>query len=360
MGAAAKYGGKVMLEMSGISPSIQEWRELYGAAMEFKEAACWNWMWDSDVFGVQDPVSGEVGYCCVMGKAGEHFALAVYLGTEGLMGYRKTQRSGDSLSPFDALLLQKCLMASFEDREHLTRRDLQVIKTLGLKFRGRNSWPLFRSYLPGYVPWYLNCEEAKFLDVALRQAVDVALRFRDDPELLTPPLKNRYLVRVPRRERGGTVWRDEWLEPVPLDKEGSGAEPTDTNHLDRVRLLNLECQGIWEVDFFYFPQAVQEKEERPYYPRTILVVDHYSSLVLECHLAKPEGFASELQEAFLEVVERIGVLPREVLVKREESFRLLEPIASRLRIKLRKVKGLPALEEAQESILIFSEDKRFL
>jgi hypothetical protein len=351
-----KWGSK----MSGRLPSIQEWRELYDAAIEFKKVECWNWMWDSDLFGVRDPESGEVGYCCVMGRAGEHFALAVYLGTEGLEGYRKIQRRGFSLSLFDALLLQMCLMASFEDRRRLTKRDLQVIKALDLKFRGRNSWPLFRSYLPGYVPWHLNSEEVKFLTAALRQAIDIALRFKNDPEMLTPSMENRYLVRELKKERDGIVWRDEWLEPAPFKKEEVDAEPIDANRLNMIKRMNLQLQGVWEVDFFYLPQAVQEKEERPYYPRTILAVDHYSGLALECHLANSGNFVSELREAFLKVLEQIESMPGEVLVKREESFKLLEPITSRLRIKLRKVKKLPALEEAQESLLNFSEDRKFM
>jgi hypothetical protein len=342
------------------SPSIQEWKELYDATIRFKQVECWNWMWDSDLFGVQNPESGEVGYCCIMGRAGEHFALAVYLGTEGLEGYQKTQRSGFSLLPFDALLLQRCLMGSFEDRRRLTKRDFQMIKTLGLEFRGRNSWPLFRSYLPGYVPWHLNREEAKFLTVALGQVVDVALRFKDDPEMLTTPLKNQYLVRVPKKDGDGVVWRDEWIEPMPFEKKEIDTEPVDEDLLNGIRRRNLQRQGIWEVDIFYFPQAVQEKEGRPYYPRTILTVDHYSGLVLEYHLAKPENFLSELQEAFLEAVEHVEVIPKELLVKGEESLKLLEPITSGLRIKMRKVKRLPALERAQESLLVFLEDKRFL
>jgi len=70
-------------------------------------------LWDSDIFGVQNPANDEIGYCCIMGRMGEHFTLAVYLGTEGLDGYLKIQ-SGEILpDDLDVLHLQKCLMASF-------------------------------------------------------------------------------------------------------------------------------------------------------------------------------------------------------------------------------------------------------
>ena len=49
------------------SPSLQEWKSLYKAAIEFKKLAPWSWMYDTDIFGVKDPVSGKIGYCCIMG-----------------------------------------------------------------------------------------------------------------------------------------------------------------------------------------------------------------------------------------------------------------------------------------------------
>ena len=62
--------------------SLMEWKELYTAAVELKKIEPWAWMYDSDIFGVLNPASGEIGYCCIMGALGEVYALAVYLGTE--------------------------------------------------------------------------------------------------------------------------------------------------------------------------------------------------------------------------------------------------------------------------------------
>ena len=336
--------------MSDKSPSIQEWRDLYHAAMEFKKIECWNWMWDSDIFGVQNPENGEIGYCCVMGRLGEHFALAVYLGTEGLESYLKVQSEEVSPYSIDVPLDQKCLMASFEDREFLQKEDFQVIRRLGLKFRGRNAWPLFRSHQPGYFPWYLASEEAKYLTIALQQTIEVALRFKDDPKMLIPPAKNRYLVRVPKKEKDGLRWRDEWLSPHPLKKKKTVAKPIDVNRLEKIKRTILQRRGVWEIDFFYLPQPVGKKGERPYYPYVVFYVEHDSHLVLNSYLGKPAKCISEFAEQFLRFMERVKLLPQRVLVKREEAFKLLKPVTSRLGIRLRNVKRLPALEKVKASI----------
>ncbi len=338
--------------MGDSSPSVQEWKNLYDAAIKFKEIECWNWMWDSDVFGVQNPANGEIGYCCVMGELGEHFALAVYLGTDGLEGYLKIQ-SGEILpGDVDVLHIQKCLMASFEDRKILRGPDLQLIKELGLKFRGRKSWPLFRSYRPGYLPWYLTGEEARYLALALQQAIVVALRFKEDEGMLAPPKENHYLVRGPEKEGEGLRWKEKWLEPSPLEGAEIVAEPVDEARLERIRETASRSRGIWEADFFYFPGGA-EGGERPYFPLSFLLVDHRSGLILNAHLAGPPDYGSEFIEKFLSTIESTGRLPEEVLVKKGEVFKLLEPVTSRLEVKLGKVRRLISLEEARAGMFEF-------
>lgn len=164
--------------MTSNPPTQEEWKDLYEAARMFKELAPWKWMEDPDVFGVENPETGETGYCCIMGALGEVLGLLVYLGSEGLALYEGLQSGKITIEDEDLFARQNCLAVTFDDREMIDNKDLGIIKSLGLKFRGRQSWPSFRSHLPGFMPWYLTGAEVRFLGLAIRQAMSVAERLR--------------------------------------------------------------------------------------------------------------------------------------------------------------------------------------
>ncbi len=176
------------------TPPLQEWKALYGAALEFKELAPWDWMHDCDIFGVKDPESGEIGYCCIMGAAGEHYALGLYSGSEGLMG------------------LSQILTGEFT----------------------------------------VSQDEARFLTIALQQAIDASTRFKKDAGLLVHPPGAHYFVRVPMKQGENIVWQDEWLEPLPLKKEEPPTISVDETILSRLKNAKLQRRGIWGVDFFLY------------------------------------------------------------------------------------------------------------
>lgn len=317
-------------------PSLKDWKELYQAATDFMKIKPWTWMSDSDLFGVQNPQNGGIGYCCVMGEIEEVFGLAVYLGSEGLDTYLRTQSGEIDVYDPDILHIQRCLMASFEDRESLGKADLQTIKKLNLKFRGRSAWPLFRSYLPGYVPWFVTKEEAGFLTVALEQAIDVALRFRKDSDILDPPRRGLVLVRVPGSASGKAGWKDVWLEPAAPVKEDQPVVTVDEIRLRRIKRHITNRTGTWEIDFFYFPVPVQEGE-RPYFPRTGVIVDHSRGLVLHNWLAPPWTLSPEFLKGLLDFFEEMEIAPKRILVNKPENLDMLKPITSALNIDLKMV-----------------------
>lgn len=329
-------------------PSHQDLKALYSAAKEFKKAAPWDWMHDSDIFGVKDPISGETGYCCIMGAAGEHYALGVYSGGEGLAGILRMQAGEFVPHDEQVLFVQKCLMASFEDKKYVQKEDLQHIKVLGLRFKGANAWPLFRNYEPGFVPWYLTGKEARFLTHALQQAIEVSLRFKKDPGMLIHSLSGKFFVRVPVKQDESILWKDEWQDP--LVPESEDFPPVDKTLLTRMKKAGLRKSGIWEVDSFYVPAPVHEKGKRPYYPYMSLIVDHNSGMILNFQLEERKEFTPKFLENFVTFFERIKIAPQAFLVKRDEVYDFLEPLATGSGIGIELVDSLPVLEEAQRSM----------
>jgi hypothetical protein len=228
-------------------------KRLYAAAESFRKLAPWEWMDDDRIFGVKNPETGVIDYCGVLGGLGEVFALVVYEGSEGLQGYLKLLSGELGEAGPHVAEYQRALMASFDDRRDLAPEDLAVIRSLNLKFRGKNSWPLFRHYLPGYLPWFVTAPQARTLANCLEQALDVLPRYRDNPDLLQDPESGRHLVRVFESQEGRDGWRDEILPaPSPAkDSSSAFAVPLDEVGIARIRRQQKKRSGVWEIGYCY-------------------------------------------------------------------------------------------------------------
>jgi hypothetical protein len=335
-----------------ITPGLQEWRRLYESAVRIKGLSPWEWMTESDVFGVRSPETGELGFVSVMGMLGEHYAVSLYLGSEGINGYLGLQELGPFADPGDLLLIPQ-LHASFENREELDKRDRDVIKELGLKFRGRDAWPMFRSIRPSFLPWFLDAGEVRFLSLVLEQLADVAPRFREDPSLLEPSGGESYLLRAPREEGGRRLWEDGSMGVPPLDAPPIVVE-MDAAKIEALgRLPRGEVR--LEVDFFMLPAPVQDKVDRPYFPHMLLVVDAGSGMVIGVELLtphpSPEAMWGGVPETLADQLFALELAPEKVSVDSELLFELLEPLAGEAGFDLQLTPSLPALEPAREELL---------
>jgi hypothetical protein len=339
--------------MAGDAPKSEEWRGLYEAAVRVKGLAPWEWMTEADVFGVQNPETDELGFVSVMGMLGEHLAMSLYLGPEGLYEFWAFEGMGHLLDP-EGLLELPQLQASFEDRGELHDKDRKVIKELGLKFRGRNAWPMFRSYGPGLYPWFVEAPEARFLTYALDQLTDVAPRFRETPSLLEPPGgESRLLVRVPREEDGALVWEDRVMDVPPPEPRTIEIEmdPRVVEDLERLP----RGGNLIEIDFFRMPAAVREKKARPYFPYMLLMVEAGSGAPLGMDLLKPdpslEAAWASIPATAADQLVKVGSVPRKVTAGSELLFELLHPLAEALNFELELSPVLPTLHPVKEFLL---------
>jgi hypothetical protein len=329
-------------------PTLDQWKKLYDLAAKIKELAPWDWMDEDDIFGFRIPETGELGFVSVMGTLGEHYAIAIYRGIEGLDGFWKMQEFGPKLTPEFVLQVPQ-LQLSFEDREMITNEDRSIMKTLGLKFRGAQAWPQFRSFHPSCLPWYLEQSEAEMLICGLEQTLDVAPRFEDDPDLLFPTgSDDDYLLRV--SEKG--IWKDSQIHIDPPPAQTIELQ-MNLQALDALKGM-LPGSAIIEVDCTMMSEPVQEnRKERPYFPYMLLLAEHDSGFILGTELLTPlpttEAMWGQVPMRIVEILAS-GFAPKEIQVPNAFMAGLLQPLEATLGIKIKKVSRLTAINRAKREL----------
>lgn len=331
--------------------STETWESLYTAAQKFKKLKPWEFMDDSDLFGVEDPVSGQVNYCCVMGSAGEVFGLCVYRGREGLDFYLRLMF--DELDPEldDVWAIQDAMVTEFANRYEMENEDLDVIKVLGLKFRGKNNYPLFRSHVPGYFPWFLTEDEAVFLTLALTCACDLYKRIDDDPDILTPPDGSRYFTYFLVEEGKDQKFVSRWEAPLPLSKDNVNISSLNELQIKRIQKHNYRKDSRWEIGTFYTPSCITDRD-RPYWTRLCLVARQENGFIVNLDPMDPE-VSPELQmiDTMLKAIEKSSLLPEEIVTIDQNLYEQLKPLSDAFNLKVSLVGELPAIWEAKEDLI---------
>jgi hypothetical protein len=333
-------------------PTNEQWRRLYEAAVGIKELSPWERMAETDVFGVQDPNTEQIGFVSVVGMLGEHYGVSFYPNPQALYKFWALEEAGPEINP-DALLEIPQLHVSFEDRDELENRDRKIIKELGFKFRGRKEWPLFRSYRPGFFPWFLEAEEARFLAEALDQLLEVAPRFREDHSLLAAD-ENSCLVRVAHQEEGGIPLFEDEVKEVPVPEPVVIEIEIDYQALEDLERLPQSGYEL-EMDLFMFPTPIHGKKgTRPIFPYMLLTVESESGMVFGTELLEPVPSLEAMWGSVPLVVARqlggLGLRPGQVTAGSELLFGLLQPLAEASRFELRWSHFLPALHEAKAAL----------
>lgn len=333
--------------------SLDIWRELYEAAHKFQSLAPWDLLEDNEIFGVKDPVTGEIGYCCVLGAAGQVFALCMYRGSEGLAFHQRMQTGDLNPEIDDSWAMQNALIAEFTERRDLEKEDLAVIKSLGFKPQKNDHsppYPRFRNHAPGFAPWFLTEEEGRWLAFALRCATDVVEAIEEDDDLLEPEKPGHILTYVPRDTGGEALsWTRKWQMPEPYSEPAPPEAPLNELALRRIQGLQLKHDSAWEADAFFLAGGVILDKDRPYYSRLAMVVQKQSGFIYNMEMLPPgEPPYLAMRDALLGALEKHGVLPSELHVRDELLWEALKPLTDKFAIKLRLKRILPAIVEAKE------------
>jgi hypothetical protein len=328
----------------------ETWRQLYKLAEEIRKLGPWQWMRESEVFGVEDAATGDVHFVSVMGAEGLHFAVSAYPGIEAL--YRILTIDDEEIYEYPERLLEiPQIQLSFEDRKHLADHAYKKIRSLGLRYRGQNAWPQFRSFRPGYAPWGLQADEMRVMAAVLNQLLEMAPRARSNPDLLAFDDFETFLVRVPAGPDGKT-WKDESRRFRPEPEE----LPTATfSKLTAARLKKLKRKPFFlELDFFMTPAMIGEKGGRMLNAYCLMAVENSKGMIIgvEMLVANPSlhSMWREIPEALAKQMTNAGFLPEALVARSMLLADLLDPFAEALDCELLLSDTLPNLDPAKQAL----------
>lgn len=105
-------------------PSRSDWATLYQAAITFKEAAPWDWLDNEELFAVENPDDGEVGYCSILGSGGEEFGLGMFVGEDGYDRYIRVIEEETEPEDLEGSIMTRSISMLLVDRDVLQKRNV--------------------------------------------------------------------------------------------------------------------------------------------------------------------------------------------------------------------------------------------
>lgn len=371
-------------------PAPEDEARLLKAAARLWEMKPWETWFESEIFAVQNPEDGRLGFVSVLGAGGEQFGVLVYDGPDALVQMLDLQeRLGSSIpselpdwiddpatSPQLLTTLSDLLAASSGPPDEVdpmellqipqlqlmyeTRRDLEPLDKGWLKRHNYKAsgcgYPTFRSLVPGYLPWFVSKEEVHLLATALEQLIEVASRLDFDSDVLETKIewsKNgtpsaRVFARVPYQGKDGVLcWRDETLKVSPDATDDLRFLP-DPILLERIAALP-PSSATFEMEVIQTPIPIAEKDARPYLPSVVMGGSYGMVAAIEL---VPCGFGphmlAPLVQTILKILSEQIMRPALILYSSPEML-VLEMLGKHLGIKVQRVEELETLDPAIES-----------
>ncbi len=338
---------------------IALWQEFYKVAAQFRDMAPWRWMYDSDLFGVENPDNGEIGWCSIMGNAKEHFALGVYKGVAGFHSFWGLAELGeegiDMFNPehLNVAYGQICWMISFEDSDMVYPENKKHLKELGISFRGKGQWITATTNDVGYHPWPIEEKDLPFLILCLQQAMNVAIRAEDKPDILD---ENRWLLRKPIHKGTELDWEDTYLEDEDIPEVVLEPLEPSKEFIHTIKGLK-RVEGAMMIGSFLMRHHIQESPRmRPWNPFLLVNLQYGSGYMVNQDMIPYNELDKAIEPLLINLFKTIGVVTTQLGYHHPPVGQLLEKICQEAGIQLFQVPGNePVFQELMESMAQFGK-----
>lgn len=327
-------------------------KKAYELAKQLKKLAPWEFMEENEIFGVRIPGTDKQYFLSVMGSNGEHFALAAYEDTWGLYGFWELEQPDSWVRPMELMLIPH-LMVSFESREMIDPKEIKTIQRLGLSFRGKNAWPIFRHVIPGFVPELPDDTVLDHLIIIIEQAIYVIEQVKINPEIIYPE-KGRpddYYIRVCEDNPSSiSDWKSIWWKFEPPNKRYK----MKFIDLERDKIAKLpRSKDIFQADIAIMSSRVAEPGKKHYFPSIFILTDKHKDLVLNFEILTPvdgiDAMHGRFPDLLIKSLIKMKVQPSVIEIRHPALYQMAKEVLYPSKIKIVLKSKLDQLNKVLDS-----------
>jgi hypothetical protein len=258
--------------------NIEVYKELYEVINEWIELKPWEYLYSEDFVAVED--DNETYYCCIMGRMGDCIGVSIYTGDEGYADLISVAEGSEDPATTEFIMFsQSCLTFYLGDREEVPAQQRQIIKKLGLKYRGRGKWPFFMSFEPKLFPYKINDRQAIIMTKVFKQLIptmkayianEIDVRFDEDEIIYTYKEDNQW-----KYEARVAPERPTKYMPVELINKELLQELKKQDHIDTDLIIDLN----------YISSPTNDKKyARPLNPICLLFLDATEHMIIDMRI----------------------------------------------------------------------------
>lgn len=246
------------------------WEAIYHNMMEISKWQPWRDFSEEIPFVYETMGGKRKFYFALFGKTSKIKGICCYSSMNEYLTARTYRDITESNEP--DMPLQNALVGTWVDNAEVSKANKELIKELGLKFRGKGGWLQFETYELQYTPRSLNEKEAE-------QFADALDHFRQMMEpyylggLQIDFRENGMLVRSYNKKN--KLWANTWkTSETQLDGAAPRIELQPNDKLTEMKQLPLKKYAL-ELDemLLPMPQNVKGEKGRGYFPMAIFAVD---------------------------------------------------------------------------------------
>lgn len=319
-------------------PSSKQWRDLFEISERLRQRHPWQQYPEELIFSFIREDREDPFYVTVHGYEEDVLGISVYPGKDDIKKYMNILAEGDEVSFQTILANQSCISVLYGEKPMLGAGDFTAMESAEFTPDGTlNSYIHFRSYQPGFTPWYIGSKEVEILMTGLTAFAEADRRFAGQPF-------DTFKEMVVCTEKSGEIS----VETAPFDEsllEKRTPVVKDDFYIARLKRLKRNGRCL-EIDVCYMPSPVGgDLGPIPFFPKLCIIADIDQGYIADQCIFEEGADEEDAFFSFLAKYCSENGLPRKINTRENNIEWLLSDVCAQLNITLEENKDLAIIDD---------------